>query len=153
MIGKILYQSENGARGCSALPPTTLSPSGALLRWRKGWLQFVVCLLAVLFFGRPELGVGQTPVSLSGGQNATATYPYHVLQQHRVSFGQHSITFNRVAPPVFSAVSSTSAPAIPAWIQNGLPAQFLFFSANVHDHQLSVVQSFQYDAPWLKRLK
>jgi len=119
------------------------------VRWTGG-LWFSVLLFALGLFGAPCSGLGQS-ASVSGSQSIASTYPFRVLEQHKVNFGQHSITFNRVVPPVFPAPVSTPTPvpAIPPWMQAVQYNQLLFFSANVYDHRFSVIQRFDGDRSWV----
>jgi len=87
-----------------------------------------------------RIGFGQSLVP-GGGQGESPAVRFQVLDQKIVFFGQHSITFNRVAPPVFPAPVSTPAPTPPAQLgQSFANCLFLFLSATVYDGQLTVIQ-------------
>ena len=85
----------------------------------------------------PCIGFGQS-AAFSGSQSAVSTYPFTILDQHRVHFGQHSVTYNRVAPPVFQ--KQAPAPVIPFPAPAYEYNQLLIFSATVYDHRLAVLK-------------
>jgi hypothetical protein len=99
--------------------------------------------------GAPWLGFGQS-TSLSGSQSGAVSVRFQILHKNIVYFGQHSITFNRVAPPVFPVPVSTPTPTPDNSLPSLVPAveydQLLFFSATVYDHQFSVIQRFGHNA-------
>ncbi len=74
---------------------------------------------------------------VSGSNGVTATY--QILDQQRVYFGQHSVTYNRITPPVFAAPVSTPAPVPPpqpaydSW-------NLMLCGATIYDGQYTVVQ-------------
>jgi hypothetical protein len=97
-----------------------------------------ICLAMASLIILPRIGLGQSAV-VSGSPGILASVKFQILDQQTVSFGQHSLTLNRVAPPVFPA--STPAPSPPA--MTALPYtnyQMLVFSATVYDHRFTVLQ-------------
>jgi len=107
---------------------------------RAAGSRFFLCLVTAGLLLLPCIGIAQSAV-FSGSQSGTGAVSFRILDQHRVYFGQHSITYNRVAPPIFPA--PTPAPVIPP---PALPTyeydQLLFFSATIYDNQLTVLQYF-----------
>ncbi len=99
-----------------------------------------LCLLTAGWLIAPHIGLGQ-----SVSQSGTAVR-FQILYQKRVYFGQHSITLNRVAPPVFPPPVPTPTPAPVSPPPNSAPAveydELLFFGATVYDHQFTVVEGF-----------
>jgi len=91
----------------------------------------------------PCIGFGQSAAA-TGTQSNASTYSFKILKQHKISFGQHSVTFNRVVPPIFPTpvATPTPAPVIPPWMQGVEYDQLLFFSATIYDNQLTVLQYF-----------
>jgi hypothetical protein len=89
---------------------------------------------------------GQTAAPAISG---TGAVQYRILDQHRIFFGQHSVTLNFVAPPVFPAPVPTPTPIPVNPALNSVPAiksdQSLFFGATVYDHQFTVIQNFNRD--------
>jgi hypothetical protein len=96
-----------------------------------------LCLLAAGFFIAPFGGFGQSS-SPSGGQSTAAAVHLQILDQRSVSFGKHTVTVNRVAPPIFPPVVATPTPAP----EHPLYADYilLVFSATVYDGKLTVLQ-------------
>ena len=100
-------------------------------------------LVAVVMFSLPGIGFGQSS-AVSGSQSAPTAVKFQILDQKIVSFGQHSVTLNRVVPPVFPVpvATPTPVPAIPSPQSPPPFEQPLFFSATVYDHQFTVVRWF-----------
>lgn len=105
-------------------------------RWR-----LYLRVLAVGLFGLQGVIHAQSVV-VSGSQSA-ATARFQILDQRVVSFGQHSITFNRVAPPVFSAAAPTPTPAPPQ--QQYADYLNLTVFATVYDGRYTIAQWFNGD--------
>ena len=113
--------------------------------WQVFGRRFFRRLLMAGLLLSPCIGFGQS-VTFNSSQSWAAGVHFQILDQKRVYFGQHSVTLNRVATPVFPAPVPTPAPApTPA---SPLPVfqpaldQMLFFSATVYDHRLTVLQWF-----------
>jgi hypothetical protein len=84
----------------------------------------------------PALGFAQSAAT-SGSQSSAAAVNFQILDQRTVSFGQHTVTLNRVAPPVFPAPVATPTPAPPQHYGN---YDFLLFWATVYDGKLTVLR-------------
>ncbi len=77
------------------------------------------------------------------GQVQTGSGPtnvqFQILDQQRVYFGRHSVTYNRITPPVFAAPIATPAPVPPPG-----PAydslDLMLCGATVYDGQFTVLQ-------------
>jgi hypothetical protein len=95
-----------------------------------------LCVLAAGLILAPRSGFAQS-AAVSVSEGAPASVQFQVLDQRVVSFGQHTITLNRVAPPVFRTPVSTPTPAPEQPFANYL---FLFFFATVYDGQYTVIQ-------------
>jgi hypothetical protein len=106
-------------------------------RQAKGRRLFRRLLTAGLLFW-PSIGFAQS-ASVSGSQSTAASVQFQILDQRSVSFGQHTVTLNRVTPPVFPAPVATPTPAPPQRYAN---YDFLLFSATVYDDKLTVLQWF-----------
>ncbi len=102
--------------------------------------RFFLCLLTIcIFLLTRRSDFGQT-VSLTGTQSVAASVHFQILDQRSVSFGKHTITLNRVAPPVFPEPVATPAPTpLPQRYANYV---FLTFFATVYDSKLTVLQWF-----------
>jgi hypothetical protein len=104
-------------------------------RQAMGRRSFRRLLMAGLLFW-PCIGFGQSATE-SGSQSAATTVNFQILDQRTVSFGQHTVTLNRVAPPVFPAAVATPTPAPPPQYAN---YDFLLFWATVYDGKLTVLR-------------
>ena len=102
--------------------------------------RFFLCLVTAGLLISPRIGIAQSS-AFSGSQSGAGALSFRILDQHRVYFGQHSITYNRVAPPIFPALTPVPVippPALPPYDYD----QLLFFSATIYDNQLTVLQYF-----------
>lgn len=99
---------------------------------RRIFLRLLTAGLIVL----PDLVFAQSAV-LSGSQAGSGVVQFQILDQRSVSFGQHTVTLNRVAPPIFPAPVATPTPAPP---QLYASYDFLLFSATVYDGNLTVLR-------------
>jgi hypothetical protein len=93
-------------------------------------------LLAGLLLS-PCIGFAQA-ASESGSQSAASAVHFQILDQGSVSFGKHTVTFNRVAPPGFPPSVAPPSPAPPPqlYAKNVL----LCFFATVYDGKLTLIQ-------------
>ena len=128
---------------------SSLGMAGILSLRQALGLRLGIVLFTTGLLGAPWIGFGQSAAPNSS-QSSASPYPFRILQQHRVNFGQHSITFNRVVPPVFPmpVATPTPAPVIPPPVQAIQYDQLLLFSATVYDHRFSVIQRFNRDGGW-----
>jgi hypothetical protein len=84
----------------------------------------------------PYRGLAQTAV-LDGTQGAASSIHLHILDQKSMWVGNHSITLNRVSPPIFAAVATpTPAPRPPVYANSVV----LAFWATVYDGKFTVLR-------------
>jgi len=103
-----------------------------------------LCLLLIAQSVLPVVGFGQS-ILASGTQGGASTVSYHILDQRRAYFGQHSVTYNFVSPPVFPVRVAAAEPTpVPLPLQqSGQPVtnfELLLCGATVYDSQYSVIQ-------------
>jgi hypothetical protein len=98
------------------------------------WLY--LCILTAGLLLAPCIGFAQSAAT-SGSQSSAAAVQFQILDQRSVSFGQHTVTLNRVAPPVFPAPVATPTPTPPQLYAN---YDILLFSATVYDGKLTVLR-------------
>lgn len=99
--------------------------------------------------------LGLFSCTLSG--QSTPSVPMQILEQHRVNVGTHTVTYNRVAPPVFPAPVVQVRPTPPltpqylAWEQARaqMNFKFLMIGATIYDYQFSDVSWFDGDQ-WVR---
>jgi hypothetical protein len=84
--------------------------------------------------------VGSAQTANPSGLQASAASPVHfeILDQKSVWVGNHSITLNRVSPPVFPPAAGTPAPAPPPPVYANYVA--LTFWATVYDGKFTVLR-------------
>jgi peptidoglycan hydrolase-like protein with peptidoglycan-binding domain len=99
---------------------------------RRFRLQFLTIALLAL----PCIGFTQSAI-VSGSQSSATAVNFQILDQRSVSFGQHTVTLNRVAPPVFPAPVATPTPAPPQRYAN---YNVQLFWATVYDGKLTVLR-------------
>jgi hypothetical protein len=99
---------------------------------RRVFLRLFTAGLIIL----PTLGFAQSAAT-SGSQSSAAAVNFQILDQRTVSFGQHTVTLNRVAPPVFPAPVATPTPTPPQLYAN---YDILMFSATVYDGKLTLLR-------------
>jgi hypothetical protein len=97
------------------------------------WFRF---LLTLALLALPSLDFGQSTAPDSSPRVAVQ---FKVLDQKTVSFGQHSLTFNRVLPPEFPASRPAPFP-LPVPVQPYSNYELLVFFATVYDHRFTVLQ-------------
>jgi hypothetical protein len=99
--------------------------------------RFFRCLLTAGSLLAPCIGSAQS-ATVSGTIGTASAVQFQILDQRTVSFGQHTVTLNRVAPPVFPTPVATPTPTPP----RQLYANYLFLSffATVYDGKFTVLQ-------------
>jgi hypothetical protein len=103
--------------------------------WRHFCFRLFAAVSVILL---PYAGLAQT-TGLSGTQGAVSSVHFQILNQRTVNFGQHSLTFNRVAPPIFPSPVSNPAPAPTPYQRQYAQNVALTYFATVYDSQYSVI--------------
>lgn len=96
-------------------------------------------LMAVGIFFLPTLAFGQSAIVSGTSQGVPAGMQFKVLDQQKLSFGKHSLTFNRIAPPLFPAATPASSPPLitaPRYAKY----ECLTFWASVYNHRFTVLE-------------
>ena len=116
-------------------------------------------MAALLGLGLPAVGHAQDPSPTPTPPDPLAGVPVQVLNQQQVTYGNHTITLNRIAPPTFPSPTPTPAPQTGAntnaahhgpqtrSARGNDPGgnadktlQIVFLSATVYDHQFTALR-------------